>query len=52
MADKKPAPTPIVVSDATLRRLIATGGRIEAPARPPATDAERAPEPARPVQAA
>ena len=32
----QPAPKaqPVVVSDATLRRLIATGGRIEAPTGP------------------
>ncbi len=30
-----PKPQPVVVSDATLRRLIATGGRIEAPPTPP-----------------
>jgi hypothetical protein len=29
-----PKPQPVVVSDATLRRLIATGGRIEAPTGP------------------
>jgi hypothetical protein len=35
--DKKtppPAPTPVVVSDATLRRLIDNKGRIEAPKGP------------------
>ncbi|NNJ13623.1 hypothetical protein EKD04_025180 [Chloroflexales bacterium ZM16-3] len=33
---KKPAPQPqpVVVADATLRRLIAQGGRIEAPKGP------------------
>jgi hypothetical protein len=32
---KQPKPDrPVVVSDATLRRLIATGGRIQAPTKP------------------